>query len=129
MVAWDTLVIDNDIYSSPIGKLIGFQHDRESDPERKEITRSMWQAFKLMERCGKFLMENRTTSMVEYEVVPLQVASKFLTDGKLQDEETHMVSADLDRWAAELSQGNKDLLETAPSEKKCSSASSTLVST
>ncbi|XP_074319719.1 uncharacterized protein LOC141656649 isoform X2 [Silene latifolia] len=111
MVASDKLVIGDDIYSSPIPMLIGLQHGLESDLEKKQVMRSMWQAFRLVERSS--------TLMVEDEVVPPDVAYKFLTEVKLHDNGTHMVSADLDRFVAELLQRSGGFLETSLVEKKC----------
>ncbi|XP_074319712.1 uncharacterized protein LOC141656648 [Silene latifolia] len=119
MVASDKLVIGDDIYSSPIPMLIGLQHGLESDLEKKQVMRSMWQAFSLVERSANFLKENRATLMVEDEVVPPDVAYKFLTEVKLHDKGTHMVSADLDRFVAELLQRSGGFLETSLVEKKC----------
>ncbi|KAH9603590.1 hypothetical protein KSS87_015966, partial [Heliosperma pusillum] len=104
IVAWDKLVIDDDIYSSPIAKLIGLQHGLESDLEKKQVTRSMLQALTLI---ASFLKENRTISMVEHEVIPLELANKFLTELQPPDNVSHMVSADLDRLAAELLRRNE----------------------
>ncbi|XP_074319258.1 uncharacterized protein LOC141656313 isoform X2 [Silene latifolia] len=118
--AWDKLVIDDNIYSCPIAKLIGLQHGVESDLEKKQITRSMLQAFRLVEMSRNLLKENRTSSKAQHEGVPLEVANKFRTDVKLHDTNTHMVSADSDRLAAELLRRNKDFLEAALAEKNYS---------
>ncbi|KAH9602202.1 hypothetical protein KSS87_005598 [Heliosperma pusillum] len=67
IVAWDKLVIDDDIYSSPVAKLIGLQHDVESDLEKKQIMRSMLQALKLVEMSRSFLKENHKVSMAEVQ--------------------------------------------------------------
>ncbi|XP_074303881.1 uncharacterized protein LOC141638378 isoform X3 [Silene latifolia] len=122
IVAWDKLVIDDDVYSSPIAKLIVLQHDLESDLEKKEVMRSMLHVFRLVEMSRSYLDQNRT---LNHTLLKLEDAYNELMEVELHGKGTDMISANLARLAAQLLRRNKEFFETVLAEKNCSSTPST----
>ncbi|XP_074264832.1 uncharacterized protein LOC141587288 isoform X1 [Silene latifolia] len=122
IVAWDKLVIDDDVYSSPIAKLIVLQHDLESDLEKKEVMRSMLLAFRLVEMSRDYLNQNLT---LNHTLLKLENAYNQLMEVQLHGKGTDMISANLARLAAQLLRRNKEFFETVLAEKNYSSTPST----